>query len=82
MSKHSELTLKDIRGLIDPLCPIKIIYNGKVVWDDNKPIGHKLCDPVTYDNFWEENKDINISKFKVDIIQFHHSKVTIWSVNE
>jgi len=82
MSKSSEIKLKDIRGLIEPLCPIQIYYNNKIVWDDNRPIGDKLCEPETYEKFWEEFAEDIISKYKVEITHFHHSIVKIKSLYE
>ena len=68
MSK-SEITVRDIKDTVDMMCPIQILINGNIVWDDNVDDIHK------YDTIFESS-DI-VVEFSFEIVDFHHSIVTI-----
>lgn len=65
----SEITVRDIKDTVDMMCPIQVLINGNIVWDDNVDDIHK------YDTIFESS-DI-VVEFSFEIVDFHHSIVTI-----
>ena len=68
MSK-SEITVRDIKDTVDMMCPIQVLINGNIVWDDN------VDDIAKYDTIFES--DNIVIEFSFEIADFHHSIVTI-----
>ena len=68
MSK-SEITVRDIKDTVDMMCPIQVLINGNIVWNDDTD------DIAKYDAIFESS-DIVI-EFSFEIVDFHHSIVTI-----
>lgn len=68
MSK-SEITVRDIKDTVDMMCPVQIIVNGNIVWDDS------IDDIAKYDAIFES--DNIVIEFSFEIVHFHHSIVTI-----
>ena len=68
MSK-SEITIKDIKDTIDMMCPVQVIVNGNIVWNDDTD------DIAKYDAIFES--DNIVIEFSFEIVHFHHSIVTI-----
>lgn len=67
--KVSELTIRDIKDTIDMMCPVQIIVNGNVVWDDDAD------DLAKYDAIFRSD-DI-VTELSFEIAHLHHSIVTI-----
>ncbi len=68
MSK-SDITIKDIKDTIDMMCPVQVIVNGDIVWDDD------IDDLAKYDAIFKS--DNIVTEFSFEIVHFHHSIVTI-----
>ena len=65
----SEITVRDIKDTIDMMCPVQIIVNGNIVWNDD------IDDIAKYDAIFES--DNIVIEFSFEIVHFHHSIVTI-----
>jgi len=68
----SEVTIRDIKGTVDMMCPVKIIIDGNIVWDDD------VNSNAEYDTVFESNTIVKELSF--EITHFHHSVVTIITV--
>ena len=67
--KVSELTIRDIKDTIDMMCPVQVLVNGDIVWDDDTD------DLAKYDAIFTSNSIVLELSF--EIVHFHHSIVTI-----
>ena len=65
----SAITIKDIKDTIDMMCPVQVIVNGNIVWDDDTD------DLAKYDAIFKS--DNIVTEFSFKIVHFHHSIVTI-----
>ena len=88
--KCSELTLYDVIKYVDRFCPVKIIYNGTVLYndydsnmvidrtEDGEPLYGEIMPPmcVVPDRIQPIDKYI-VTSLNIDIVDFHHSVVTI-----
>lgn len=82
---YSEITLREAIEYIDSFCPVKIILNGiilyndydseveieKGAWGENKPPMD-----VVADRLWQFDKYV-VTSINIDIVDFHHSIVTM-----
>lgn len=74
---QSEITIADLKNTIDSLCPVKIIIDGKLVWDDD------FVDD--FDTHMEQYEKITTSKiivvsFGAKIVSYHHSIIYLNTV--
>lgn len=65
----SEIKLKDIKEVVDAMCPIKIYINGNEAWDDDED------DIEIYNALFAFNYIVKEIRFKV--VSFHHTIVII-----
>lgn len=65
----SEITIKDLKDTIDMMCPVQILVNGNIVWDDDTD------DLAKYDAIFKS--DSIVIEFSFEIVHLHHSIVTI-----
>lgn len=65
----SEIAIADIKSIVDMMCPVKIILNGNIVWDDDTD------DIAKFDSVFT-SKSI-VKEFSFEIVHCHHSIVTI-----
>ena len=70
---NSEITILDLKPLIDSLCPIKIFIDGQVAWDD---------DSDDIDSLFKKYDDITTQKIivatvSIEIVSYHHSVIKI-----
>lgn len=86
----SEINLREAIEYVDKFCPIKIIYNGIVLYNDydsniviartecGEPIYGEIMPPmrVVPDRIRPIDKYI-VTSLNIDIVQHHHSIVTI-----
>lgn len=63
--KDSSITFRE---LTEPLAYIKIIYNGKIIYDDE--VGNETREH--YEQMKEEYKNKIIYEMNIKITQFHH----------
>ena len=74
--KYTEISFMDAISMTDKFCPIKIYYNGKLVWDDDASMGAYISLESAIDNFKTKHPEwqqIMIHTIKIDIVSFHHS---------
>lgn len=77
--KCSELAIRDAVQYIDNFCPVKIIFNGIVLYND-----YDSEDDGEYDvplnlipnRIWQFDKYI-VTSINIEIVEFHHSVVTM-----
>lgn len=83
--KCSELTIRDVLGKIDVFCPVKIIFNGIVLYNDydsdiqiEEGVWGEIDIPlnVVPNRLWQLDKYI-VTSINIDIVEFHHSIVTM-----
>jgi len=67
--KASALTIRDIKDTIDTMCPVQVVVNGNIVWDDDTD------DIAKYDAIFKS--DNIVVEFSFEIVHLHHSIVTI-----
>ncbi|MEE1303251.1 MAG: hypothetical protein UHD64_10750 [Bacteroidales bacterium] len=78
--KNTEISLMDAISMIDNFCPIKIYYNGKVLWDDDGSMGVYMPLEAALENYkikhpnWSQ---ILIHSIKIDIDHFHHGIIRL-----
>ena len=82
----SEISLREAIEYVDKLCPVKIIFNGIVLYNDydenmveneNGIYGEdKPPMDVIPDRLWQFNNYV-VNSINIEIVDFHHSIVTI-----
>lgn len=78
--KYTEISLMDAISMVDNFCPIKIYYNGKLVWDGDASMGAYISFETAIGNFKIKNPNwgnILIHSIKIDIVDFHHSIIRL-----
>ena len=88
--KQTEMTLDAALKIVDEFCPIKVIFNNCILYndyDDEVPRGKDVDDTVVYGETQPPMKVIPhrlymnhsyvVTAIKVEIVQHHHSIVTI-----
>lgn len=82
---NSELTLHEALKKVDVFCPIKIIFNGIVLYNDydsdieiEDGVYGEILPPLSVvpDRLWQFDKYI-VASINIEIVEFHHSIVTI-----
>ena len=88
--KCSELTLRNAIEKLDVFCPIKIIFNGVILYNDydSEVLLETLNDgyevygenfpPISVipDRIWQFDKYI-VTSMNIEIVEFHHCIVTM-----
>lgn len=88
--KVSEITLREAIEYVDKFCPIKIIYNGTILYNDydsnividrtkdGEPIYGEIMPPmcIVPDRIMPIDKYI-VTSLNIDIVEFHHSIISI-----
>ena len=83
--KCSEITLREAIERADVFCPIKIIFNGIVLYNDydsdveveDGVYGEvKVPMNVVPDRIWQFDKYI-VTSMNIEIVEFHHSILTM-----
>lgn len=83
--KCSELTLRGAIEKIEVFCPVKIIFNGVVLYNDydsNVEIEDgvygedKVPLNVVPNRIWQFDKYI-VTSMNIEIVEFHHSIITM-----
>lgn len=68
MSEYSTITVQQIVSSF--LCPVKVYFDDDIIYDDT---GDETLDKL------ESFLNRTVSNFYVDIVQFHHSIIRIYS---
>ena len=80
----SEITLKEAIEMINGFSPVKIIFNGVVLYNDydsdievEEGVYGEVCPPssVISSRLWSIEKYV-VTSLNIEIVDFHHSVVT------
>lgn len=77
--KSSELTLRDAIERADVFCPIKIVFNGVVLYNDYDGDAYgedKVPLNIVPERIWQFDKYI-VTSMNIEIVEFHHSILTM-----
>ena len=83
--KNSEITLREAIEKIDLFCPIKIVFNGIVLYNDYDSdvevadgIWGEIYPPINVvpDRLWQFDKYI-VTDINIEIVEFHHSIISM-----
>lgn len=83
--KVSEITLRETIEKIDDFCPIKIIFNGVVLYNDydsdveiKDGVWGEIDLPINVipDRLWQFDKYI-VTSLSIEIVDHHHSIISI-----
>ena len=82
----SEITLREAIEYVDKFCPIKIVFNGIIIYNDCDEDLPEIEDgiygenkppmDVVPDRLWQFDKYV-VTSINIEIVQFHHSVVTM-----
>lgn len=85
LMKHSEITLLEALSMLDSFAPIKISFNGIVLYNDYdseievEPGVYGEVRPwqeVIMDRLWQ-SKDCIITDINIKIVDYHHSIISM-----
>ena len=77
--KNSEITLREAIENVDIFCPVKIIFNGIILYNDYDGDDIGECDiplNVVPSRIWQFDKYI-VTGINIEIIEFHHSIISM-----
>lgn len=77
--KTSEITLREAIEYVDQFCPVKIIFNGIILYNDYDSEDDGEYDiplNVIPNRIWQFDKYVATS-INIEIVEFHHSVVEI-----
>ena len=82
----SEITLREAIEYVDKFCPVKIVFNGIILYNDYDEDLPEIEDgiygenkppmDVVPDRLWQFDKYV-VTSINIEIVQFHHSVVTM-----
>lgn len=72
----SEITLREAIEYVDKFCPVKIVFNGVILYDDYDDEEDEHIMDVVPDRLWQFDKYI-VTSINIEIVEFHHSVITI-----
>lgn len=82
----SELKLREAIEYVDRFCPVKIVFNGIVLYNDYDEDAMEIEDgvygeikppmDVVADRLWQIDNYV-VRSIKVEIVEFHHSVITM-----
>ena len=71
---QSSISISDIKNFIDALCPIRIIIDGKVVWDEDTEDDIN----VLLDHYEKiTTSKMILTSFGFKVVSYHHSIIFI-----
>ena len=77
--KCSEIAIRDAIAYIDNFCPVKIIFNGIILYNDydGEDDGERdIPLNVIPNRIWQFDKYI-VTSINIEIVEFHHSVVSM-----
>lgn len=83
--ENSEITIREAIEYVDQFCPIKIIFNGIVLYNDYDStieLEDGLCGEdkhpldVIPNRIWQFDQYI-VTSLRIEIVEFHHSIITM-----
>ena len=82
----SEITLREAIKYIDKFCPVKIVFNGIILYNDydedvieiEEGVYGEIKPPmdVVIDRLWQFDNYV-VTSINVEIVEFHHSIITM-----
>lgn len=75
--KYNEITLSKVLPLIDNFLPIKIIFNDIILYNDMDGEGEFEPPLVVIPKRIEKIKNSLVNSINIEIVQFHHSIITM-----
>lgn len=81
----SEITLKEAIEMVNGFSPVKIVFNGVVLYNDydsdievEEGVYGEVCPPsnVVLSRLWNFEKYV-VTYLNIEIVDFHHSVVTL-----
>lgn len=76
--RESEISLCCAIEYVDQFCPVKIIFNGVILYNDydSEDDEHDIPLNVIPDRLWQFDKYI-VTSINIEIVEFHHSIISI-----
>lgn len=83
--KNSEITLREAIEKVDAFCPIKIVFNGIVLYNDydsdveiEDGVWGEVDLPINVisDRLWQFDKYI-VTSLNIEIVEHHHSIISM-----
>lgn len=77
--KNSEITLREAIECADQFCPVKIIFNGVILYNDYDGDADGESDiplNVIPNRIWQFDKYI-VTSVNIEIVEFHHSIISM-----
>lgn len=77
--KNSEITIRESIEYIDQFCPMKIIFNGIILYNDYDGDDDGENDiplNVIPNRLWQFDKYI-VTSINIEIVEFHHSIISM-----
>lgn len=75
---QSEITILDLKPFIDSLCPVQIIVDDKIVWDDYITVNDFNAHMEHYEEVTTSN-DIVVN-FYFKVVEYHHTIISIHTI--
>ena len=76
----SELTLSEVLTKTNNFSPVKVFYNGEVIWDDELYVENYIPYHKAIINYKKKNKYFNyykVTNINIEITDYHHIIVYI-----
>ena len=83
---YSEISLREAVEYVDKFCPVKIVFNGIILYNDydddvieiEEGVFGEVKPPldVVADRLWQFEHYV-VTSINIEIVQFHHSVVTM-----
>lgn len=73
---YSEITLRDAIEKVDCFCPVKIIFNGVILYDDYDGEEEGVTLKVIPNRIWQFDKYI-VTSINIDVVEFHHAIISM-----
>lgn len=76
--RESEISLCRAIEYVDQFCPVKIIFNGVILYNDYDSEDDERDIPLNVipDRLWQFDKYI-VTSINIEIVEFHHSIISI-----
>lgn len=77
--KNSEITIRDAIEYVDKFCPMKVIFNGVILYNDYDGDDDGESDiplNVIPNRLWQFDKYI-VTSINIEIESFHHSIISM-----
>lgn len=83
---NSEISLREAIECVDKFCPVKIVFNGIILYNDYGEDVIEIEDgvygenkppmDVVADRLWQFDKYI-VTSINIEIVEFHHSVISM-----